>query len=210
MPFGEYPKLFKFLSGLKLHINQGLALGLREMSFKKHEFRLSRVEFFDDARLFEELSYQGLAYYASRDLPVERLILTSPVSEPLFDYFKFFQKKVLKNASFGWKRQFEFIGVWVKEPHNHMHILTRKPILKNVHLFRRLWADSCGHEGSHMDCTYVTRDKSSRKQMQKLVTYIMQNPIEHQSEDFVYFVSRYWGKPKLTDRTKSCDGELDV
>lgn len=147
-----------------------------------------------DKRIFEEEVYRGLAFYGDHDKPIEHMVLTMEKgdTDDILVYFRILQQKILRNVKWGWKRNIQFIGVVMKEPHYHAHIFVKKPFVdRNVLI--RLWSLTY-KEGSHIETRFLYKDKTVRSHMKKIVTYVMNNPDEHQSEDYFYFKSVNWGK----------------
>jgi len=156
--------------------------------------RIERLVKLDNKRDFENESYEGLSYYGDHNKPVEHLVLTFEKgdTDDLLKKFHLLQRKILVNSKWGWKRNIQFVGVVMTKPHYHAHILIRKPYVDKLVLIR-YWA-MVYKEGSHIEIKFVSKDKTKKTQMRRLVTYIMNNPEEHQSEDYYYFKSMNWGK----------------
>lgn len=159
----------------------------------KDNIHLSKVVWISDKREFEELMYQGLEYYGHKDKPVEHMVFTAESGEQvdLMKCFRSFQIRILRNVKFGYKRKIDFIGVILYEPHYHIHVLIRKPIIE-IELMRKLWEYSY-KENSHIFTRYVFKDKTSRGSMKKIVTYIMNQPESHETQNYRYFRSSGWG-----------------
>lgn len=157
------------------------------------QVRIEKLEKLESKREYEYEAYRGLAFYGEKEKPVEHLVLTMEKGDTadLLALFKLLQIKILRNAKWGWKRNIQFIGVVMRDPHYHAHILIRKPHV-DLQILIRYWS-MVYKEGSHITSKFLYKDKTNEKHMKKIVTYVMNNPDEHQSEEFYYFKSKNWG-----------------
>lgn len=158
-----------------------------------YSYSLERVEKIENKRDFELQCYTGLKYYGEHDKPVEHLVLTMETGDTgdLLAFFKLFRHKILVNAKWGWKRNIQFIGVIMKDPHYHAHILIKKPHV-DLPILLRYW-QTVYKEGSHITSRFLYKDKTNKSHMKTIVTYVMNNPEEHQSSEYFYFKSKNWG-----------------
>lgn len=134
--------------------------------------------------------YDGLKVYGENDKRIEFLTLTKNPDETFDIYKKFtneFCQRLLYKGRFG---SIDFYLVIVD--HQHMHILIKKPFIK-IHKIHEYWNNVTHQKNSSLVIKTVKGDKTDKKQMERLVTYIITQGDKHNTDDIIFKKSMNWG-----------------
>lgn len=155
-----------------------------------------------DKRVFEYQCYWGCKNYsvAKKRLEVSALSQNVNCQISIFTHFEKFVGKMYSHGKYG--HPVEYIGVMVD--HQHIHCIFKKPWIQSVQV-NNLWDMVIGEHSNLYIRTISKEILDSRKNLSKIVNYMLTQDDHHGTSDVIFFQSEGWGiveTRKLTDEEK--------
>lgn len=153
-----------------------------------------------ERREFIDKSISAMKLYAQEKKRIEYLSLAvdSEKSKDIQRLFEIFLPTMLYKSQFG---ILDYIGVivnnQVKENPLHMHVLIRKPFVQ-AEVLRSSWDRVVGYP-ANLRCITV---KMMPQSIERLVLYIADQHIHHQTNDVQFIQSGYWGVVQVKKKQK--------
>lgn len=155
--------------------------------------------------------YEGL--HARGKKRVEMLTVSLPVdsNKDIDDCFKLLLQRFSRwTNKWGKTTKVSYIKVNVSHTSNkHIHSLVTKPWLTPETL-RRMWFEITGIEGAQIMCKTISKDKTDKKQMKRVVQYIADQSERHKDSIVSFSKSDNWDSTSSDRYTKVVTEDQEV